>query len=168
VSTRHLPHCICSGGQTGADRGALDWAIQYGIKHGGYCPKGRLAEDGIIPPQYQLIETRSSRYPGRTEANVKASDATLIFVERRLGRGSRLTQRLCIKHNKPHLVVSDSTPIQVVRDFLNQHKPRVLNVAGSRASAAPTIHARVQQVLSAVFETQQETVGQSPQKEQTT
>jgi hypothetical protein len=146
----------------------LDWAISHGIKHGGYCPKGRLAEDGIIPPQYQLIETRSAHYPERTEANVKASDATLIFIESKMGRGSRLTQKMCIKHNKPHLVVSDSTPIQVVRDFLNLHKPRVLNVAGCRASAAPTIHHKVQQVLSAVFENQPPTLGQSPQKEQST
>lgn len=168
VSTRHIPHCICSGGQTGADRGALDWATQHGVKHGGYCPRGRLAEDGIIPPQYQLIETHSSRYPRRTEANVKASDATLIFIESKMGRGSCLTQKLCIKHNKPHLVVSDSTPIQTVREFLNTYKPRVLNVAGCRASAAPTIHARVKQVLSAVFENQPPTVGQHPQKEQNT
>jgi hypothetical protein len=146
----------------------LDWAIQHGITHGGYCPKGRLAEDGVIPPQYQLTETRSSRYPERTEANVRASDATLIFIETKMGRGSRLTQRLCIEHGKPHLVVSDSTPIQVIKEFLNLHKPEVLNVAGSRASAASTIYARVQQVLSAVFENQPPTSGQSPQKEQST
>ena len=37
---------IISGGQTGVDRGALDAAIALGLDHGGWCPLGRLAEDG--------------------------------------------------------------------------------------------------------------------------
>jgi hypothetical protein len=36
---------IVSGAQTGADRAALDWAIFRDIPHGGWCPKGRKAED---------------------------------------------------------------------------------------------------------------------------
>lgn len=43
---------IISGGQTGADRGGLDVAIRHGIPHGGWCPKGRKAEDGVIPDKY--------------------------------------------------------------------------------------------------------------------
>jgi Circularly permutated YpsA SLOG family len=45
---------IVSGGQTGADRAALDFAIEHGLKHGGWCPKGRRAEDGRIPSRYEL------------------------------------------------------------------------------------------------------------------
>ena len=48
---------IVSGGQTGADRAALDFAIGHGIPHGGWCPKGRKAEDGPIDPRYELTET---------------------------------------------------------------------------------------------------------------
>jgi hypothetical protein len=59
---------IVSGGQTGADRAALDWAIENGIPHGGWCPKGRLAEDGPIPARYNLTETPSSNYPKLTTA----------------------------------------------------------------------------------------------------
>ena len=43
---------IISGGQTGVDRAALDAAIAAGIPHGGWCPRGRLAEDGRIPERY--------------------------------------------------------------------------------------------------------------------
>jgi hypothetical protein len=36
---------IIPGGQTGADRAALDAAIELGIPHGGWIPKGRITED---------------------------------------------------------------------------------------------------------------------------
>jgi putative molybdenum carrier protein len=49
---------VVSGGQTGADRAALDFAIKHGFEHGGWCPKGRLAEDGPLPKQL---------YPGAFE-----------------------------------------------------------------------------------------------------
>ena len=62
---------IISGGQTGADRAALDFAIAHGIPHGGWCPAGRRAEDGGLDPRYQLKETPSSNYTQRTEYVVK-------------------------------------------------------------------------------------------------
>jgi hypothetical protein len=71
---------IISGGQTGADRAGLDWAIAHGIPHGGYCPKGRLAEDGPIAAQYALSELGSKSYPVPTERNVMESDGTVIFT----------------------------------------------------------------------------------------
>ena len=58
---------IVSGGQTGADRAAQDWAIANGIEHGGWCPKGRRPEDGRIDERYRLSETPSSHYRQRTE-----------------------------------------------------------------------------------------------------
>lgn len=51
---------IVSGGQTGVDRAALDAAIALGIEHGGWCPQGRIAEDGVIPADYQLREAARS------------------------------------------------------------------------------------------------------------
>jgi len=48
---------VVSGGQTGVDRAALDVALELGLARGGWCPKGRKAEDGRIPPQYPLKET---------------------------------------------------------------------------------------------------------------
>ncbi len=74
-----LPRIIIAGGKTGADRAALDWACHHHIEHGGWCPKGRLAADGMLPIKYQLIETESAGYRQRTKLNVPGSDATLIF-----------------------------------------------------------------------------------------
>jgi predicted Rossmann-fold nucleotide-binding protein len=71
---------IISGGQTGADRAALDFAIEHGIPHGGWCPRGRIAEDGPIPLCYSLRETPSRRYAQRTEWNVRDSHATVVFT----------------------------------------------------------------------------------------
>ena len=48
---------IVSGGQTGTDRAALDWALGARIPHGGWCPCGRRAEDGPLPERYELTET---------------------------------------------------------------------------------------------------------------
>ena len=50
-------HRIGSGGQTGVDRAALDVALALGLPSGGWCPRGRRAEDGIIPDRYPLRET---------------------------------------------------------------------------------------------------------------
>src|SRR5687768_13883443 len=95
---------IISGGQTGADRAALDWAIRHKIPHSGYCPKGRLAEDGVIPMCYDLVELSTKSYPLRTEKNVLDSGGTVIFtVSRTLSGGSKLTAELARKHGKPSL-----------------------------------------------------------------
>ncbi len=100
-----VPTTIVSGGQTGVDRAALDVAIAIGIAHGGWCPAGRLSEDGSIPSRYELRETDSHEYPVRTEQNVIDSDATLILYEGRLKGGTLLTQRICRRLGKPQLSV---------------------------------------------------------------
>ena len=70
---------IISSGQTGVDRVALDIAIELGIPHGGFCPLGRRAEDGMISSKYNLIENDSIQYAGRTLENVISSDGTLLL-----------------------------------------------------------------------------------------
>src|SRR4051812_7853330 len=98
---------IISGGQTGADRAALDFALQRHIPHGGWCPKGRLAEDGGIPPRYQLRETPGPDSIQRTEWNVRDSDGTVIFsIKELLSGGSKQTARLVARHRKPCLHLS--------------------------------------------------------------
>jgi hypothetical protein len=148
----YRPDKIVSGGQAGADRAGLDWAIEHGIPHGGFCPKGRLAEDGVIPSQYDLVETPSSEYAERTDANVRATDVTLILILHRMGRGSRLTQQLCERYAKPYLVVDSCTNVETVGKFLASRRPRILNIAGSRASDEPSISARVREILDAVID----------------
>ncbi|HSR12366.1 MAG TPA: putative molybdenum carrier protein, partial [Thermodesulfobacteriota bacterium] len=94
---------IISGGQTGVDRAALDVALELGIPAGGWCPKGRRAEDGRIPDYYPLQEASSPEYPVRTQLNVEDSDGTLILYRNSPAGGTALTIRLAKRLKKPHL-----------------------------------------------------------------
>ena len=96
---------IISGGQTGVDRAALDAAIELGIPHGGWCPRGRRAEDGAIPTRYQLKEIEGIDYSERTRRNILESDATLILTSGPLQGGTLLTFNLCNKLGRPVRVV---------------------------------------------------------------
>ena len=140
TTQQYLPlRKIVSGGQTGVDRGALDAAILLGLEHGGWCPRGRLAEDGFLPPQYQLTELASCDYSVRTEQNVIDSDGTLILYRQRLTGGTALTNRLAKAHGKPLLRIRLDQPVQyhqVCRWIAEQHIA-ILNVAGPRGSSHP-------------------------------
>ena len=148
---------IISGGQTGADRAALDWAIDNGIPHGGWCPAGRLAEDGVIDSKYNLRETSKADYLQRTEWNVRDSDATVIFsIKADLMGGSLATQKLADKHLKVSLhLTSLQSPAEnatQLRGFIRKHEIKVLNIAGPRASGEPELRPLVQTVLDELFE----------------
>src|SRR2546423_11212579 len=101
---------IISGGQTGVDRAALDVALELGLPCGGWCPRGRRAADGVIPEHYPLKETATADYPERTEANVRAADATLIFTRGKPDRGTALTYELARRLNKPCYLVDLGAP----------------------------------------------------------
>ncbi|MDA1056013.1 MAG: putative molybdenum carrier protein [Planctomycetota bacterium] len=135
----HSIRRIVSGGQTGVDRGALDAAIFLGIEHGGWCPRGRLAEDGRIPSRYELFETDSAKYPVRTEQNVLDSDGTLILYESEVQGGTSLTVRFAREHDKPCLAIDLAGPVDctMVRRWISDHAIEVLNVAGPRDSSSP-------------------------------
>ena len=140
---------IISGGQTGADRGGLDAAIELGIEHGGWCPQGRIAEDGAIPSHYLLVETRSADYRERTELNVKDADVTIIFTrDGNVTGGSRLTGSFCRQHGKLCLVLDAFHHLPyTLKAFLLDTKPEVINIAGNRESKAPGIQDTVRRVL---------------------
>ena len=131
----------------------MDWAIKHGFPHGGWCPTGKLAEDGKIADSYQLSETPSSDYAVRTEWNVRDSDATLIFsLAPQLTGGSRLTQEFCIRYRKPCLHIHpELDAVRLVREFLERYPIKVLNIAGSRASKEPGIVEFVTTTLDRVF-----------------
>ena len=133
---------IVSGGQTGVDRAALDLSLYLGISIGGWCPKGRLAEDGPIPPSYPLKETPSSKASQRTEWNVRDADGTLILTDRSATGGTALTIRFAKQHQKPFLIVRlDKNPDEeVALNWITQHHIQTLNVAGPRASTDPRIY----------------------------
>ena len=130
---------IISGGQTGVDRGALDAALDAKFPCGGWCPTGRLAEDGIIPAHYPMSEMRDGGYRERTRKNVVDSDGTLVIYFGELGGGTRETVRYCETLGKPVLALDAgaSTPEDVAaaaREFVRERDIAVLNVAGPRES----------------------------------
>lgn len=145
-----VPSKIVSGGQTGADRAALDFAIEYGYDHGGWIPKGRLTESGPLDCHYQMCETQSSSYAYRTKKNVLDSDGTLIFFYDPLIGGSQLTYQSALNSQKPVCLwdlKDKNKPHDSVRKWIDDHKISVLNIAGPRASSQPKIYHAVYQSL---------------------
>ncbi len=155
---------IVSGGQTGVDRVALDVAIEHGIEHGGWCPRGRIAEDGVLDERYHLHETRSAAYSERTLRNVIDSDATVIFSDRdALTGGTALTARLTARENKALLVLLPDLPVEQasleLAAFLQSECVGILNVAGPRAGLSNGyLMDYVRAVLTALFS---EAIGRS-------
>lgn len=132
---------VISGGQTGVDRAGLDAAAEAGIPIGGCCPKGRKAEDGVIPACYPLEELQASEYSTRTERNVIDSDGTLILNKGALTEGTKATYDFTLHHHKPSLIVQlDADPVadpQHVVNWITEKHISVLNVAGPRESKFP-------------------------------
>jgi hypothetical protein len=152
-----LPDKIVSGGQTGADRAALDWAIRAGIEHGGWCPKGRLAADGPIAARYRLVETDSTDYAVRTRLNVRDSDATLILNLGALDGGTALTAEHAHALDRPCLTLQldaapTATPAQAaaaIDDWMTKGGWATLNIAGPREQGRPGIYAATTAALDA-------------------
>jgi hypothetical protein len=155
MSDRHLlppGFRIVSGGQAGADRAGLDWAIRHSVDHGGWCPKGRRSEDGPIPAEYLLSETPLTGYLQRTEWNVRDSDATVIFtLSDVLDGGSKKTAEFADKRGRPWLHFRPAVHPKFLAQFVARHRVATLNVAGKRESAAPGIHRFVCETLNAAF-----------------
>lgn len=146
---------IISGGQTGADRAALEFAKAFSIPYGGWCPKGRKAEDGAIPSSYTLAETQSASYIQRTKFNIRDSDATLIFNTGELTDGTATTLKNAQLSEKPALVLAlDHAPFEQQAEtlalWLQKHQPQLLNIAGPRESKRVGIHQSVYTFLSAM------------------
>lgn len=145
---------VVSGGQTGVDRAALDAAMALGLACGGWCPRGRRAEDGPIPSRYPLRETPGNTYPERTAWNVRDSDATLVLTLGKPRGGTALTIGLAHKAGRPVMVVDLSTEVPgaaEVRAWLDREGVRTLNVAGPRESESPGTHAMAFRFLRAAF-----------------
>ena len=146
---------IISGGQTGADRAGLDWAIRNNIRHGGWCPNGRKALDGPLDAKYQLKETPSEDELERAEWNVRDSDGTVVFTlaEKATG-GSAKALSFARKLKKPffHLHSGIFGRSEKLAAFLEKHNIRRLNVAGSRESKEPGIYKWVTTVLERMLE----------------
>jgi hypothetical protein len=145
---------IASGGQTGVDRAALDAAQALGLPSGGWCPRGRLAEDGSIDARYPLQETPSDDYSQRTEWNVRDSDGTLVLTRGRASGGTAYTIAIARRLGKPLLVLDmeqEPDPL-ALRAWSSAEGIATLNVAGPRESQRPGIHEQARRFLAAALE----------------
>lgn len=146
---------LVSGGQTGVDCAALDVALELGIPLGGWCPKGRWSESGVIAAIYPLKETPSEDVAQRTEWNARDSDGTLVVVEGPTVGGTTLTVEMAERYGKPYLILDLLRPQHdaraVVRAWLAKNNIRVLNVAGPRESTTPGIYAKTKPLLLRVL-----------------
>ncbi len=144
---------VISGGQTGADRAALDVALEANLCTGGFVPHGRLAEDGRIPAQYgNLQETESSDPRHRTRANVLAADATLIFSYGAPIGGTAYTAACAEESGKPYLLINlgELTTEEIlmrIRRWLEPLPGGTINVAGARHSEDPNLYTQVAEIL---------------------
>ena len=162
MSTSPAVRRLVSGGQTGADRAALDAAIRLGIPYGGWCPRGGRAEDlpdppGLLRPYPELVETPTTDSGVRTEWNVRDSDATLLITDRpeSLSGGTALTRDLAVRLERAVLVASTGE-VWAVRTWLRELReqagqPLVLNVAGPRESKEPGLYAAATRLLEQVL-----------------
>jgi hypothetical protein len=139
---------IISGGQTGADRGALEGAKKAGLPTGGTAPKGYLTEKGPDPDlkKFGLKESFSADYAVRTERNVLDADGTAIFATRLESDGTRITIQLAKKYKKPLLV---NPTAEELKKFAQGKK--ILNIAGNRESISPGLQAKVAQIIEEAF-----------------
>ena len=152
---------IISGGQTGADRAALDFALERGLEIQGYCPHGRRAEDGPLDAKYPLQETKSGAYQKRTGLNVELGDATVIFNGflfnglPEYSPGTETAIRFANKYGKPFVVLQGFPDVAKDADdlklWLAKHKPCRLNVAGNGEEKCPGMYAHVLAVLRQVL-----------------
>jgi hypothetical protein len=143
---------IISGGQTGADRAALDVAMALGIPHGGWIPRGRITEKGPLPEKYRLQEMPTDSYPERTEQNVIDSDGTLIVARGKLTGGTDYTRQMTLKHKKQLLGIDlDQTDhynaASLVASWIKMRRIAILNVAGPSASKDRQIYSDVVTIL---------------------
>jgi hypothetical protein len=148
-----LQFVIISGGQSGADRAALDWAITHSIPHGGWCPQGRSTSDGLLDNKYQLRETPSDEHAERTEWNVRDSDATVVFTLAAQTVGAakktitcaRKLKKPCLHLHRGILAVSEKLLV-----FVEKHQARRLNITGSCETEEPGLAAWVAMSLEKV------------------
>lgn len=125
---------VISGGQTGADRTALECARERGLETGGWATKGFRVDGGTDPSlaEFGLVETVDSNYKLRTHMNTRDSDITVWFGK--TSPGYWCTLNGCKKYDKQF--VGNSTP-EEFRALADQYE--VINVAGNRKRLNPKV-----------------------------
>jgi len=127
--------------------------LDYDLRAGGWCPEGRMAEDGVIPGKYPLKECDSKEYHVRTSLNVHDSDATLIIFDKEKDAGTKLTQKFAISFKKPFILVDLSQEVEIkdIRNWVKNLQKQTLNIAGPRESNSPGIYQKGYLFLKELF-----------------
>ena len=133
-------------------------ALKHNVEYGGWCPKGRIAEDGVIDKKYKLRQTKTSDYETRTEKNVTDSDGTLIICRYQPNVGTLLTILLCAKHGKPVLWIRPGRNIKrsdllKAKEWICNNNIKILNCAGPRHSKDPQIYDIAFDFIEKILET---------------
>ncbi|MGE3919856.1 MAG: putative molybdenum carrier protein [Gammaproteobacteria bacterium] len=147
---------IISGGQTRVDSAALDAAILAKITYGGWCPKGRINENGVISKNYDALKEISGNfkneqenYDTRTKYNIHDSDGTLILVPSiplpvKIKDGTLLTIQEVQRQKKTHIMIdlskSPQENAEIIICWIKEYKINILNVAGPRESNSRGIY----------------------------
>lgn len=153
-----------SGGQSGVDRAALDFAVAQGISYGGWCPAGGRAEDfptapGLLERYPELTPTPSPDARQRTAWNVRDADVTVVVTPD--GSASRspgteftvVCARLIFDKPVRDVALSDVDAAPSLRAWLEDALRSAgaggldVNLAGPRESEAPGIHRRTRALL---------------------
>lgn len=144
---------IISGGQSGVDRAALDICLENNIPCGGWCPKGRLAEDGQIAEIYPLVETPGENYNERTGLNIENSDGTIIIYKAEMDVGTQFTLEMLEAKKKLYFLVDLSLKIDplIVKSWIVANDLSTINIAGPRESNSPGIYKVSKEVLSLIL-----------------
>ncbi|MHA2366826.1 MAG: YpsA SLOG family protein [Candidatus Hodarchaeales archaeon] len=145
---------IISGAQDGVDITALEVAHSLKLLTGGFCPQKCRTETGDKPQLiglYNLQETEDKGYIPRTKLNVQTANVTIVFMPV-YSTGSLHTIGLCNTGKwgvndkpkedgvyRPCLLITDKSRFtkkskKAIIDFLDKHKPKVINIAGNRES----------------------------------
>jgi hypothetical protein len=148
---------ILSGGETGAERAALDAAIKWGIPHGGWVRKGRKTDDGILPETYNLEEMPTTSTFQWTKQNVLYANGTVIFSHGKLVE-EMASIEMMVKLNSRPLLHVDFTRMgvfeaaQLIYVWIREHKIKILNVAGTVAGKDSKIYHKTVDALETAFQ----------------
>jgi len=145
---------IISGGQTGVDRAALDFALSNDIRCSGWCPQLRTAEDGILPIRYPLNESYSPDPLVRTELNVIQSHGTLILIVEDMDKGTQHAHDFAHLHLKPIFVwrIGVNKNYNQFDNWLEKNKIHRLNIAGPKESNQPGIYSEALYTMDQLFD----------------
>jgi hypothetical protein len=148
---------VVSGGETGADRAATDFAISHNLEYGGWVPRDGWAEDlrdppGLLALYDRFVPTQSADPGVRTTLNVRDSTATVVFSPP-IATSPGVTQTLQMANVlKRPIIVIDPSSLEADTSlhgfFERLDSGATLNVAGPRESEVPSLYRAVTDLLN--------------------